>query len=88
MLNSWFAMIMLAIESNEVVGLRLAKLAWGGEAALDEAEIMISEKIGAGVEAFSSLLSGTSSLAVINRYREHVAINCERLSATSDRTTA
>jgi hypothetical protein len=80
MLNYWFALTMLSLESNQVMSLRLAKFAQG-EAAWDEAEIMISEKIGAGAEAFASLLVGASSLAVINRYRELVAANYGRLSS-------
>ena len=84
MLNSWFALSMLAIESSEVVGLRLAKLAMGGAAAWDEADVMVSEKIGASVEAFASVLSGESTLSVINRYRELVGANCGRLKSTVD----
>ncbi len=79
MLDSWLAMTMLAIESNEVVGLRLAKFYMGGEAAWEEADLMISEKVAAGLEASASLLGGASSLAVINRYRELVGANRGRL---------
>lgn len=82
MLNSWFALTMLAIEANEVVSLRLAKLAMGGTAAWDEADVMVSEKIRANLEAFASLLSGESSLSVINRYRDLVGENCGRLKST------
>ena len=79
MLNSWFAMTMLAIESNEVVGLRLAALYTGGQAAWDEVDLMVSEKIAASVEASTSLFTGASPLAVINRYRELVGANRGRL---------
>jgi hypothetical protein len=79
MLNHWFALTMLLLESNEVAALRLAKFA-EGEAIWDEAEIMISEKIGAGVEAFTSLSRGEDALNVINRYRELVAANYGRLN--------
>ncbi len=79
MLNSWFAMTMLAIESNEVIGLRVARIAAGGAGAWDETELMISEKLSAGVEAATALLSGASALSVINRYRELVAANSERM---------
>jgi hypothetical protein len=84
MLNSWFALTMLAIESNEVVSLRLVKLAMGGAGAWDEVDMMVSEKIGASLEAFASVLSGESSLSVINRYRELVGANCGRLRSTAD----
>lgn len=79
MLNSWYAMMMLAIESNEVMGLRLAKIAEGGAGAWDEADLMVSEKIGAGIEAVSALSTGASFLTVISRYRELVAANSERM---------
>ncbi len=49
MLDYWFALTMLAIESNEVVGLRLAKLITGGDAAWYEADLMVSEKITANL---------------------------------------
>ncbi len=73
-------MTMLAIESSEVMSLRLAKLALGGTSALDEAELMVTEKIGAGSEAVASFFNGADSLAVINRYRDVVAANYRRLS--------
>jgi hypothetical protein len=79
MFDSWFAMTMLAIESNNVIGLRLAKVAGGGTAALDEADLMVSEKILASSEAFNALANGACSLALINRYREIVAANADRL---------
>jgi hypothetical protein len=76
----WFTGAMLAFESCEVVGLRLAKLAVGDLAADDEARLMVSEKIGAMFEAGARLMAGASPAAVIGRYREHVAANARRLS--------
>jgi hypothetical protein len=38
--------MMLALESNRVIGLRLAKLMRGGKGAQREAERMVSEKYG------------------------------------------
>jgi hypothetical protein len=46
--------VMLALESNRVIGLRLTKLAAGGVEAFEEAHLIISEKIGAAAEATSS----------------------------------
>jgi hypothetical protein len=76
----WFAAAMLAFESCEVMGLRLAKLAGGDLAADDEARLMMSEKVDAMVEAGASLMAGASAADVIGRYREHVAANARRLS--------
>ena len=75
---------MLAIESSEVVALRLFKFASGDADAFDEAEIMVGEKFGAGAEAFTSLLHGASSLAIINRFRELVAANYGRLRLSAE----
>jgi hypothetical protein len=76
----WFAGAMLALESCEVIGLRLAKLAVGDHAADREVRLMVSEKVEAMVEAGASLMAGASAADVIGRYREHVAANARRLS--------
>jgi hypothetical protein len=78
----WFAGAMLAMESCEVVHLRLAKLAGAGEDSEREAQLMVSEKIAAAFEAGASWLAGATPAAIIGRYREHVAANAKRLSAT------
>ena len=39
----------------------------------------MSEKIGAGLEAVNSVMTGGLPLAVVERYREHVAANATRL---------
>ena len=75
-----FAIAMLALEAQTVIGLRLMKLAWGGPAAQIEAQQMVSEKISASIEAAGNLMMGGSPDAVIARYREHVAANTERLT--------
>lgn len=77
-----FAIILLAFEAQKVIELRLVKLAWGGAHGRLEAHRMISEKIGAFVEASGTLMSGGSADVVIARYREHVAANTKRLTAT------
>jgi hypothetical protein len=71
---------MLAIESSRVIGLRLTRIAGGGMEAVDETQLMVSEKIRAGVEAMETLISGGTTTAVLNRYQEHVAANIGRLS--------
>jgi len=75
----WFASAMLAVESAEVVRLRLEKFA-SHDAAGQEACLMVSEKIAAAFEAVANLLSGATPAAIIGRYREHVADNARRLA--------
>jgi len=76
----WFASAMLAMESGEVVRLRLEKFARGEADAGHEAHLMINEKIDAAFEAAASWFCGASPGAIIDRYREHVAANVKRLS--------
>jgi hypothetical protein len=71
----------LGIEANEVVALRIMKIASGGPDAFSEIQLMIAEKMTAGTEASTSLICGHSPVAVIARYREHVANNRRRLLA-------
>jgi hypothetical protein len=80
MFGPWFIVTLLALESSEVIGLRVAKLAGGGVDAQHEAHLMVSEKIDAVVEVGVRFLYGASAVNVINRFREHVAVNAERLS--------
>ena len=80
MFGPWFTVTLLALESSEVIGLRVAKLAGGGADAQREAHLMVSEKIDAIVDAGVRLLCGATAATVINRFREHVAANAERLS--------
>ena len=80
MMGSWFTIIQLALESSEVIGLRVAKLADGGVDAQHEAHLMVSEKIDAVFEFGIRLLCGETPVNVIDRFREHVAANARRLS--------
>jgi hypothetical protein len=73
--------IRLAIEANEVIGLRMMKIISGGPGASAEIQLMITEKINASAEAGASLFLGQSPTAVVARVREHVANNQRRLSA-------
>jgi hypothetical protein len=76
----FYSTAMLALESCDVVNLRLAKLMSGGREAQDEAHLMVSEKINAMLEATASVAAGGTASSVVNRYREHVAANAKRLS--------
>jgi hypothetical protein len=76
----WFAGAMLAVESCEVVRLRLTKFANHDDDAEQEAALMVREKITAAFEAGANWLAGARPVAIIGRYREQVAANVKRLS--------
>ena len=72
--------MLLGLESQRVMGLRLMKLSRGGRPAQAEALRMFSEKTTALAEAGSTLARGGSAGTVIRRYRTHVRSNKRRLS--------
>jgi len=82
MLKPWYCASLLAFEAHDVMRLRTMKIAGGGTDAFLEVHLMITEKIGATVEALSSIMFGGTPMSVIERYREHVAVNAYRLAAT------
>ena len=73
-------LMMLAVEANGVIALRMMKLMRGGRSARREAKLMVSEKIIAASEAAASLMAGASADEIVSRYRKHVARNANRLS--------
>lgn len=81
MLNPWQSTFLLALESSQVVNLRMGVLAGGGGDAWREANLMLSEKVGAAFEAFTGLMTGDTPMFVIERYRKHVASNAHRLAS-------
>ena len=72
------SLMMLAVEANGVVALRMMKLMRGGRRARREAELMVSEKIHAAFAATASLMAGASGDEIVHRYRRHVAANAKR----------
>jgi hypothetical protein len=74
------AAAMLALESSHVIGLRLNRLAGGGKNSVDEAHLMVSEKVHAAAEAAATLMAGDSTSKVVRQYRKRVAANIARLS--------
>jgi hypothetical protein len=74
-----YSTMMLAVESSNVVGLRMMKLTSGGSEARDEAKLMLNEKMDAIFEASANLMTGGTAGSVIERYRQHVAANATRL---------
>ena len=79
-LSRMFNLMMLSVEANRVIALRMMKLMRGGRSARREAKLMVSEKIIAASEAAASLIAGTSTDRIVHRYRQHVARNANRLS--------
>jgi hypothetical protein len=78
---------MLAIESQQVIALRLAKMAAGEADSQREAELMVSEKVQAMVDSghmmFKAALGGQPDMGagkVIEHYRTTVRANRKRLS--------
>lgn len=76
-------LMMLAVEANGVIALRMMKLMLGGGSARREAERMVTEKVHAAFEAGASLLAGASGDDIVHRYRQHVARNAKRLGKGS-----
>jgi len=78
--------MMLGIEANHVITLRMMKLMMGGKDSRREAQLMISEKIEAAIKAGASALAGASSEEIVRQYRRRVAANKKRLSRKRKRT--
>ena len=70
----------LSRETQEVMALRLLKLARGGRAAKVEAQRMVTEKGVAFAEAAATLATGGSMKKVVRRVRSRVSQNKRRLS--------
>jgi hypothetical protein len=78
--KSWFNMMMLAGEAQQVIWLRTMKLALGGAKAEREAKLMVSEKINsAQVEALKLMMGGSLDSTTKN-VRRKVRANRKRLS--------
>ena len=80
-------LMLLAAEASGVITLRMMKLMLGGRSARREANVMVSEKIKAAIEATASLASGASGDEIVHRYRQHVVKNAKRLSGRSRKRT-
>jgi hypothetical protein len=89
--TSWMSIAMdgwmLGVESSTVIGLRMMTFSQGGQAAADEAQRMVSEKVQAAMElqalAFSGSLGTTPEGAAaksIAHYGKTVRANRRRLS--------
>ena len=67
--NYSFHSVMLGLDAQRVIGMRLAKIGAGGPAAGAEACLMINEKMAAAIEASVVLASGGSAHKVLRGYR-------------------
>ena len=76
----WYPVLMLAVECNHVIDIRLRNIASGRVNAAEETLLMVSEKISAAFEVGSMLIKGQQTADVIDCYRKHVAANVARLS--------
>jgi hypothetical protein len=76
----WYPAFLLAVESNNVIDIRIRKITTGGVSAVEETQLMLNEKVSAALEAGSMLVSGRHPADVIDFYRKHVAANAARLS--------
>ena len=83
MFKNWMRLsrdaVLLGLETQRVMGLRLMKLSRGGRAAEAEAVRMVTEKTNALMEAGMTLARGGSARTVLRRYRTHVRSNKRRL---------
>jgi hypothetical protein len=78
--KSWFNMMMLAGEAQQVIWLRTMKLALGGAKAEREAKLMVSEKINSAQVEALKLMMGGSLETITKNVRRKVRANRKRLS--------
>lgn len=79
MFETWFNVLHLAAEAQEVVGLRVLKLVQGGTEAQDEALRMVAEKIDAGTQAMCQAMAGVPAACIVAGFRSEVQANAARL---------
>ncbi len=82
-LDAW----QMGVEAQQVIALRMAKLALGGEAAVQETNRMVSEKAEAMLaiqaDMARSMMDGTGHLAparAVSHYRRKIRANRRRLT--------
>lgn len=76
----WYPAMMLAVESRNVIDMRLWRIATGRVDPTAETRLMISEKMDAAIAAASMMGRGSKMADVIEFYRRQVASNAERLA--------
>jgi hypothetical protein len=78
-MNFAFDSALLCAEAQEVMGLRLMRIASGGIHAEREAHLMVAEKSIAFAGAAASLATGDSLDTILRHYRRLVRANKHRL---------
>ena len=82
MLESWIRLAtdttLLTLEAQSVIGMRLAQIALG-QGTPAEAQLMVTEKMLAFMDATTSVAAGGSAHAVVEDYRRRVQANAQRL---------
>jgi hypothetical protein len=79
-LQTWFDLTVLAMESQQVIWLRTIKLGRGSKRAHKEARLMVAEKVAATLQESGRLLMGARPSSVVKRVRRKVRANARRLS--------
>lgn len=77
---NWLDLMMLGVECQQAIALRLLRLSRGGAHAHRESRLMVSEKMKAGMDAGLKLAGGASPQSVLKTYRTKVRANIRRLS--------
>ena len=82
MLESWMRLAtdttLLTLEAQSVIGMRLSQIAMG-QGTLAEAQLMVTEKMLAFMDAATTVSAGGSAHAVVEDYRRRVQANARRL---------
>jgi hypothetical protein len=72
---------LLVLEAQSVIGMRLSQIALG-QGTPAEAQLMVTEKMLAFVDAATTVAAGGSAHKVVRGYRKRVQANAERLRLT------
>ena len=80
MLDTFYKMVMLTTECQQVIGMRVMKAATGRDSAGEEAALMMSEKTEAALRYGPAFIAGGSFDQMIDDYRAIVQANALRLA--------
>jgi len=84
MLGFWMKLTvdttLLGLEAQSVIGLRLAQIVMG-QVTSAEAQLMLTEKMFAFMDAATIVAAGGSAHAIVEDYRKRVQANARRLRA-------
>jgi hypothetical protein len=80
MLKFWRDAAMLSLQAQQVIALRMMKLARGGKRARAEASRMTAEKLAEGWGLAATMARGGSPAKALKKIRRRVRGNARRLS--------